>query len=55
MITLIWVAVFVVFALAGLFGFELNVNKPIGVGPLPAVSFVIAVVALIVVIARLAA
>ncbi len=55
MITLIWVAVFVVTAAVTVFGFMLNASTPMGVGPLPAVSFVIALVALIVVIARLAA
>ena len=55
MITLIWIGVFVVFAFVGFVGFELNANTPVGVGPLPFVCFVVAGIALIVVIARLAA
>ena len=54
MITIIWVAVFVVFALAGFVGFEFNVNTPIQLGPLPFFFFVVAALALVVVIARLA-
>ena len=54
MVTLIWAIMFVLFVVAGFVGFELNVSTPIQVGPLPFVCFVMALVALVVVIARLA-
>lgn len=54
MITLMWVAVFIVTAAFGGFGFVLNASTPEGVGPLPFICVVIAAVAFVIVIARLA-
>ena len=52
--TLIWISVFVVTTTLGVIGFTLNANTPLQVGPLPAIFFAIALIALIVVIARVA-
>jgi hypothetical protein len=49
-----WVVVFVVSALLGGIGFALNSGTPLQVGPLPFVAFVVALVSLIVVVARVA-
>ena len=53
-VTLVWSAVLALSVAAGVFGFMLNTQTPVGVGPLPAICFAVALVSLIVVIARLA-
>jgi len=49
-----WATVCILFAFLGFVGFEFNVNTPLQLGPLPFILFVVALIALVVVIARLA-
>ena len=51
--TLVFIAVFAIFAVLGVIGFYLNTSTPLQVGPLPFLCFMVAAVSLVVVITRI--